>query len=44
VEAVESALADERIDWDGRALIDALRRQARHEDTQRWDTIDFKPD
>jgi hypothetical protein len=38
------SLADERIDWDGRALVDALRRQARHEDTQRWDTIEFKPD
>jgi hypothetical protein len=39
-----SALADENIDWDERALIDAVRRQARHEDTHRWDTIDFKPD
>jgi hypothetical protein len=38
------ALADERIDWDERALVDALRRQARHEETQRWDTIEFKPD
>ena len=37
-------LADENIDWDARALIDALRRQARHEETQRWDTIDFKPE
>jgi len=39
-----SALADENIDWDERALIDAVRRQARHEDTHRWDTIDFKMD
>lgn len=38
------ALADESIEWDERALIDALKRQARHEATQRWDTIDFKPD
>lgn len=38
------SLADENIGWDKRALIDALRRQARHEETQRWDSIDFKPD
>jgi len=25
-------------------LIDALRRQARHEETTRWDTIEFKLD
>jgi hypothetical protein len=24
--------------------VDALRRQARHEETTRWDTIDFKLD
>jgi hypothetical protein len=39
-----SALADETVDWDQRALIDAIRRQARHEETQRWDSIDFKMD
>ena len=37
-------LADETVDWDERALVDAIRRQARHEETTRWDTIDFKPD
>jgi hypothetical protein len=37
-------LAEEIIDWDERALVDALRRQARHEDTTRWDTIEFKLD
>ncbi len=37
-------LADEVIDWDKRRLVDAIRRQARHEDTQRWDTIEFKLD
>src|SRR5579862_7036437 len=37
-------LADELIDWDERALVDAIRRQARHEDTTRWDTIEFKMD
>jgi hypothetical protein len=37
-------LADEVVEWDERALVDALRRQARHEETMRWDTIDFKLD
>lgn len=37
-------LANEIIDWDERALVDALRRQARHEDTARFDTIEFKLD
>jgi hypothetical protein len=35
-------LADMRGNWDERALVDAIRRQARHEDTTRWDTIEFK--
>ena len=45
--AVPKALADlanEVVDWDERALVDAVRRQARHEDTARWDTIEFKID
>ncbi|HUK03112.1 MAG TPA: hypothetical protein VLW26_12610 [Steroidobacteraceae bacterium] len=37
-------LANEIVDWDERALVDAVRRQARHEDTTRWDTIEFKLD
>jgi hypothetical protein len=37
-------LADEIVEWDERALVDAVRRQARHEETTRWDTIDFKLD
>ncbi len=36
--------AAEIVDWDERGLVDAIRRQARHEDTQRWDTIEFKMD
>jgi hypothetical protein len=39
-----SALVDETVQWDERSLVDALRRQARHEDTTRWDTIEFKID
>jgi hypothetical protein len=37
-------LADEVVEWDGRALVDAVKRKARHEDTNRWEVIDFKPD
>jgi hypothetical protein len=37
-------LADEIVEWDERALVDALKRKARHEDTNRWDTIEFKMD
>jgi hypothetical protein len=37
-------LADEVTGWNERGLIDALIRQARHEDTTRWDTIEFKLD
>jgi hypothetical protein len=37
-------LATEVCEWDERALVDAIRRQARHEDTTRWDTIEFKLD
>ena len=36
------ALADEVCAWNERNLIDALRRHARHEETTRWDTIEFK--
>lgn len=38
------ALADEVIEWNEREIADAIRRQARHEDTSRWDVIDFKLD
>lgn len=34
--------ADEKIGWNERVLVDALRRQARHEETTRWDTIEFE--
>jgi hypothetical protein len=37
-------LANEVVDWDERALVDAARREARHEETTRWDTIEFKLD
>jgi hypothetical protein len=34
--------AAEVVDWNEREIIDAVRRQARHEDTARWETIEFK--
>ena len=38
------ALGDEIVEWNDRSITDAIRRQARHEDTVRWDTIEFKLD
>ena len=38
------ALSDEIIEWNERTIADAIRRQARHEDTSRWDVIEFKLD
>ena len=35
---------DQTVDWDGRALVDAIKAQARHEESNRWDTIEFKLD
>jgi len=37
-------LANEVVEWDERAVVDAIRRQARQEQTTRWDTIEFKLD
>ena len=33
--------AHEHIEWNERGMVDALKRQARLEDTTRWDVIDF---
>jgi hypothetical protein len=37
-------LADEVVPWDQRQLVDAVKRQARHEETTRFDVIEFKLD
>lgn len=37
-------LADEITAWNERNLIDALLRQGRHQETTRWDTVEFKID
>ena len=33
--------ANEAVGWNDRLIVDAIRRQARGEDTQRWETIEF---
>ena len=37
-------LGDEVVPWDKRQLVDAIKRQARHEETTRFDVIEFKLD
>lgn len=37
-------VADEVVPWDQRQLVDAVKRQARHEETTRFDVIEFKLD
>jgi hypothetical protein len=32
------------VEWNARSLVDALRRHARHENTARWDVVEFKLD
>ena len=39
-----TSLSDVIVEWDGRALVDAIKQQARHEESARWDTIEFKLD
>jgi hypothetical protein len=34
--------AAEVVGWNERNIVDAVRRQARHENTARWETIEFK--
>lgn len=36
--------ATEIIDWNERTMVDAIRKLARGEDTQRWEVIEFKLD
>ena len=32
------------VEWNARSLVDAIRQHARHENTARWDVIEFKLD
>jgi hypothetical protein len=36
-----SAQAAAAVGWDSRSIVDAIRREARHEETHRFDTIEF---
>ena len=38
------ALSDQIVEWNDREIVDAIKRQARHEESTRWDTIEFKLD
>jgi hypothetical protein len=37
-------MADDIVPWDQRQLVDAIKREARHEETTRFDVIEFKLD
>jgi len=37
-------LATETVEWDERALVSAIKRLARGEETGRWDVVEFTPD
>jgi hypothetical protein len=41
VPAEIQARAAEVVGWNERNIVDSIRREARHEDTQRWETIEF---
>ena len=38
------AAATETVEWNDRAITDAIKRLARGEDTAKWDVIEFDPD
>jgi hypothetical protein len=45
--ALQKAVIDraaEVVEWNERALVDAIRHHARHENTARWDVVEFKLD
>ena len=41
VPADVEARVSEVLGWNERMIVDAIRREARHEDTQRWEVIEF---
>jgi len=41
VAAEVEARCAEVVGWNERLMVDAIRREARHEDTHRWDVIEF---
>jgi hypothetical protein len=36
-----AARVKENVEWNERAIVDALKKLARNEDTSRWEVIDF---
>ena len=36
-----AARVNENVEWNEREIVDALKKQARNEDTSRWEVIDF---
>lgn len=45
--AIQKSLLDRVVDlveWNERTLVDAIRRHARHEETSRWEVVEFKLD
>jgi hypothetical protein len=36
-----AARSAEVVGWNERVMVDVIRREARHEDTQRWDVVEF---
>jgi hypothetical protein len=35
------ARSKEHVEWNAREMVDALKRQARHVDTNRWEVVNF---
>jgi hypothetical protein len=36
-----AARVKENVEWNEREIVDAIKKQARNEDTSRWEVIDF---
>ena len=36
--------ADDIVEWNDRSITDAIRREARNEDTAQWEVVEFDPD
>src|SRR5205085_9130254 len=37
-----TSMSDQIVEWDGRAMVDAVKKHARHDESHRWDLIEFK--
>lgn len=43
VPAEVEARCSQVVGWNERLIVDAIRQEARHEDTQRWEVLEFDP-